>query len=329
MPDLLDDLRQLAGQAGEPVGLEGLAVARRRRERRRRATAAVVGLAVMAAASVFLLATFRESRAPKPADSPPTGWSTYTDPYGWTIDVPDGWQTNVFAKSSDTNPGAQFIGSNMSVQVGIEPAPSVSQAPDLKLPPGLTLPPSNDSAFPLNAGALLSNVEGGLGGQFNGDGQRFDVLVLSPSLPGPLPKTDVSILDHMIGSITFEPWTVGDVRNGWEAIATPTEDVSWITVRGGTYILFRTPDGYQLKGSISCGGKPPSKTSTTPDGFAVLDCPDGSTWETDAPGSSGGSGIATSSNDPPPEWPVVTAHDGTLIAFVIPGYFPPGTGGAS
>jgi hypothetical protein len=25
---------------------------------------------------------------------------------------------------------------------------------------------------------------------------------------------------------------------------------------------------------------------------------------------------------------VVTAHDGTLIAFVIPKYFPPGTGGA-
>jgi hypothetical protein len=92
-------------------------------------------------------------------------------------------------------------------------------------------------------------------------------------------------------------------------------------------MLFRTPDGVRLYGSITCGEQAPKNLATTADGFAVLDCPDGSTWQMNAAGESGGGGEAAS-NDPPPEWPVVTAHDGTLIAYVIPGYFPPGTGGS-
>jgi hypothetical protein len=110
-------------------------------------------------------------------------------------------------------------------------------------------------------------------------------------------------------------------------VATPAQDVSWITVRGDEYMLFRTSDGYRLYGSISCAGSPSLKTSATTDGFAVLDCPDGSTWKMNAVGESGGGGDA-SANDPPPEWPVLVAPDGTLTAYVIPGYFGPGTGGA-
>ena len=111
------------------------------------------------------------------------------------------------------------------------------------------------------------------------------------------------------------------------AIDTPTQDVSWITVRGGLYMLFRTADGYRLYGSITCAGRPTTNTSVSSDGFAVLECPDGSSWKMNAGGESGGGGQAAF-NDPPPEWPVVSAHDGTLIAYVIPGYFPPGTGGS-
>ena len=129
----------------------------------------------------------------------------------------------------------------------------------------------------------------------------------------------------MISSISFQPWSAGDVRHDWAAIPTPTEDVSWVTVRGGLYILFRTPDGYKLDGSISCADLHPSKTSTTPDGYAVLDCPDGSTWQIDAAGASGGGGEA-GLDDSPHQWPVVTAQDGTLIAWVLPGVFPEGTG---
>ena len=325
MRELREDLLRLSEQAGEPTSYQDLVSARRRRSRHRRAGGLVVGLLVFAGAGVFLVTTFRDHRGAAPGDPVPTAWTTYTDPYGWTIDVPEGWRTH--ATSEPSNRGARFDGANMSVQISIEPAVSESLPPGMTLPPGLTLPPSNDSQFPLQADQLLSNVEGGLGGRFFGDGQRFNLLVLSPSLPGRLPETDADILDHMVGSISFQPWRLGEVRNGWEAIATPTEDVSWVTVRGGTYMLFRTASGYRLYGAISCAGKPPSKTSATSDGFAVLGCPDGSTWQMDAEGASGGSCIA-SANDPPPEWLVVSAHDGTLIAFVIPGYFPSGTGGS-
>jgi hypothetical protein len=324
MPDLREDLQRLSEHVGEPGSFQELALTRRRRSRRRRAGGLVVGLVVFAAAAVFLVTTFRDQRGAAPGDAAPTAWTTYTDRYGWTIEVPEGWHTRPI---SAANEGAQFEGTNMSVQIGIQPAVAKSLPPGMTLPPGLTLPPSNDSQYPLHADQLLSNVEGGLGGYFLGDGLRFNVLVLSPSLPDPLPKTDADILDHMIGSISFQPWEPGEIRHGWEAIATPTQDVSWVTVRGGEYMLFRAASGYRLYGSISCAGKAPSTTSATPDGFAVVGCPDGSTWQMDAEGASGGGCIA-SANDPPPEWLVVTAHDDTLIAFVIPDYFPPGTGGA-
>jgi hypothetical protein len=290
------------------------------------------GLLALTAVPVAMVPTTLPPETTAPT-SPPLGltgapntgsmqWTTYTDPYGWTIDVPEGWATKVLSVEGAGTNGAQFIGENMSVQVSTQTADPGSP------PPGLTLQLVNDAQFPLNANDFLSNIEEGLGGTFHGDGLVFDVTVRSPYLPNPLPEPERSILMHMIGSITFQPWTVGDVRHDWVAIGTPTEDVSWIMLEGGLYMLFKTPDGYKLYGSISCGGKEPSKTSSSADGFAVLDCPDGSTWEMNATGESGGGGDAAG-NDPPPEWAVVTAHDGTLIAWVLPGVFPPGTGGAS
>lgn len=285
----------------------------------------VLGLTAVPITMVFPAAGTEDaspvSTGPSPTEAPPV-YKQYTDPYGWTVDVPDAWRTKVIDVGGPGTHGAQFIGDSMSIQISTQTAASGSP------PPGLTSPAHNDSTFPLNASDLLSDVEGGLGGHFYGDGLKFDFLVLSPPLPGPLSDSDQAILDHMISSISFEPWSTGDVRHDWTAIPTPATDVSWIQVRGGYYMLFRTADGYRLYGSISCAGKDPSKTSTTSDGSAVLDCPDGSTWQMDASGSSGGGGDAAT-NDPPPEWPVATAHDGTLIAWILPNTFSEGTGGSS
>jgi hypothetical protein len=187
----------------------------------------------------------------------------------------------------------------------------------------------DDSVFPLDAATLLSDDQPGLMGRFHGDGQEFTVSVMPQDLQGGLSPSDQDVVDRMIASISFDPWKVGDVRHDWVAIPTPTADISWLQIEGGWYMLFRTPDGDRLYGSISCAGAPPAKTGATSDGFAKLTCGDGSTWEMSADGASGGGGVASSSNDPPPEWPVVKAHDGTLIAFVLPGVFPEGTGGAS
>jgi len=176
MPELREEVVRLSEQGREPGTCQDLAMARRRRSRRRRAGALVVGFLVFAAAGVFLVATFRDQHGATPEDTLPTAWTTYTDPYGWTIDVPQGWRARVISEHEPR--GAEFQGSDMSVQISIHPAVTESLPPGMTLPPGLTLPPSNDSPFPLHADQLLSNVEGGLGGQFFGDGQRFDVLVL-------------------------------------------------------------------------------------------------------------------------------------------------------
>ena len=257
-----------------------------------------------------------------PAPSMPTiGWATHTDAYGWTIDVPKSWTTNDLATQGAGTQGAEFVSDTMSVRITTQTAPKNSP------PPGLSLPAKPDSSFPLDANALLRSKNGELAGQFRGDGLLFKVHVSSPAAPGQLSASDQAILERMIGSIAFQPWQVGDVRNDWVAIATPTDDVSWIHVEGGLYMLFRTADGYRLYGSISCAGADSTRTDVASDGSAKLTCSDGSTWEMSADGASGGSGDAAT-NDPPPEWPVTTAHDGTLIAWILPGYFPEGTGGS-
>ena len=321
MTDYHQLLEEDLTRVGDPIlGLEDLQRRHARRERGRRTRAIVVGLAVALAAGAFLATTFRGQLGTQPA-GPPISWTSHTDRYGWTIDVPKGWRTEPLSSPAE---GARFQGSDLSVQIAIGPPPSGWPA-KLPAPAGLTLPPSNDSAFPLSADQILSPVDGGLGGRFNGDGLQFDVVVQSSTLP--LSTDDGDIVDHMIGSIAFQPWTPGDVRHDWVAIEAPSEDVSWITLEGGDYMLFRTPDETKLYGPISCAKQPPKKLRTTSDGSAVLDCPDGSTWQMDAGGGSGGSGEAVW-NDPPPQWPIVTAHDGTMIAYVIPGYFPPGTGGS-
>ena len=292
------------------------------------------GLLGLTAVPVTMVSTSLPEKSTAPTSpplgltgSPDTGsvaFTTYTDPYGWTLDVPQDWSTEAIQTPGSGTQGARFVGENMSIQVSTQTAPPGSP------PPGLKLPTVDDARLPLQANELLTNVEGGLGGTFYGDGQEFTVTVESTYLPDPLPEPERSILMHMIGSIAFQPWTTGEVRNQWVAIETPTEDVSWITVEDGLYMLFKTADGYKIYGSISCDGKAPRRTSSTSDGFAVLDCPDGTSWEMNADGAGGGDGSGqASTNDPPPEWAVATAHDGTLIAWVLPGVFPEGTGGSS
>ncbi len=254
------------------------------------------------------LATPTTSDEPTGSPSTQTTWSTIDDVMGWTMSYPSSWTPAVFGEkdkvghavySGDTGPLSGVV-------VDVWTDPTVA----------LTPPFTDDSTFPLDPNVAIES------GTFRANGLVFHVDV---STDGTLTPEDDEIVHRIVSSITFKPWQVGDVRNDWVAISTPTDDVSWITVRGGLYMLFRTPDGYKLYGAISCVGKDPSKTSARSDGFAVLECPDGSTWEMNADGASGGSGDA-SRNDPPPEWPVVTAFDGSAIAYVIPGEYPPGTG---
>src|SRR5207244_1486694 len=180
---LTEDLRRV----GSPrLGFDDLERRRSRRGRNRRARAAIVGLAVTVAGGVLLASTFRDQFNPSPGGTGSLSWTSYSDPYGWTIEVPEDWRTRTMSAPGE---GAQFVGANLSIQITVGPPPA-RWLPHQTPPPGLMLPPVNDSPFPLNADELLAPVEGGLGGRFFGDGLRFDVLVQSPSLPGDPPPAD-------------------------------------------------------------------------------------------------------------------------------------------
>jgi hypothetical protein len=55
MPDVREELGRLAGEAGEPGGLDDLAATRRRRERRRRTTSLVGGITVLVVGSLIAI----------------------------------------------------------------------------------------------------------------------------------------------------------------------------------------------------------------------------------------------------------------------------------
>ena len=71
MSDLREELGRLADEVGEPVTFRELEVTRRRRERRRRVEGLLVGLAIAAAAAIFLSTTLtdRTDVGPSPGHS--------------------------------------------------------------------------------------------------------------------------------------------------------------------------------------------------------------------------------------------------------------------
>jgi len=76
MPDVREELGRLAGEAGEPGGLDALAATRRRRERRRRTTSFIGGLAVLLIGAVVVVQLARDGAAPVPGDSSPPAVGT-------------------------------------------------------------------------------------------------------------------------------------------------------------------------------------------------------------------------------------------------------------
>ena len=152
--------------------------------------------------AVPIVAVFSETGAvptttPTPTETAsdlPLTWSTYTDPLGWTVDVPPGWTTQHYAGA-----GAGFSGDGLSVSVtrgGVN---------------------ADDSSFPLDPDGFFIQGEGGLIGSLNGDGQPYKFVVTEEGTT--LTKLDAlqkPLIDRMIRSISFQPWSVGEERNGYD-----------------------------------------------------------------------------------------------------------------
>jgi hypothetical protein len=170
----------------------------------------------------------------------PLEWITYTDPLGWTIDVPSSWSVEPFeatdARTLTSRSGARFFTGTLDVGGG--PATGevlVTVSHDQGPPSPMT---ADDSAFPLSADDLERN-EGGRQLSFRGDGLPFILDVRGGTTETlELSGQQEQIVRRMIDSIRFEPWQPGDPRNGWTSLGPlplANATITWIQLEGGDW----------------------------------------------------------------------------------------------
>jgi hypothetical protein len=210
--------------------------------------------------AVPIVAVFPQSAAPAPT-ADPTGepaWSNYSDPLGWTVDVPPGWTTETWADA-----GAGFTGDGITVQI----TRGGEQRRD-------------DSSFPLDPDGFLSEGEGALIGSFHGDALPFKFVVMGDGMSPPvLTQQQQLIVDRMIESVRFERWKIGETRNGYSAIGHvhASSSAEWFyAVTGDGENAFSTyVDGERMVyGPVySCPG---ARYEVREYGVAAMRCADGS-----------------------------------------------------
>jgi hypothetical protein len=167
-------------------------------------------------------------------------------------------------------------------------------------------PPQDDSSLPLTF-KQLAPVDGGFHIDFRAAGQPF---ILSVRLGhGGWTSDRYAALEQMVSSIRFQPWDVGESRNGWMALEEQRSDVQVEAFGDVEVIVMKTPTGYVMLGPVTCddGGGP--STSWTPSAT----CPDDSaqaSWDE----------RGRPMPDNAPGWdhqldvhPVIRAWDGTLL----------------
>jgi hypothetical protein len=261
----------------------------------------------------------------------PTAWTTYTDPLGWTIDVPRDWVTEPINTSVGhvSYAGATFGSSTPEVDAGNSASPTLGPGALGAAPGEVTLilyhleggpGPSflDDSRFPL-ALADAQQVEGGYQLDFRANGLTF---YLSIRVGGDGPTADQSaIVQRMVSAIAFRPWTPGESRNGFTALnpsaAVQSEwkqaGLDWQVLGKDVYVFMQDGGNGELLGPMpDCGQGEKESASINPRG-PVLQCPDGTNagWTID------GQPFATKPagfQQPVPVNQVIRAWDGTLLS---------------
>jgi len=262
-------------------------------------------LAFAAVPASFLFPSPQDSGAPTSPTGSVLGWTTHTDPLGWTMDVPTSWTTQ-----QEANQRIRFVGDGLAVEF---------------TPLGASK--TDDSSFPLDPSHFLSQGEGGLVGGFRGDGSEYLFAVFKDdggflSLDA-LTDAQSAIIDQMIASITFPPSKLGEGQNGWTAIAPLLQSAS------AEWVLDKLTDRYYLasltnKGARVVFGPAPGcqggggSYEVRETGVAGVSCPDGTGGDWDfmtgapQPGSSAGFDAALISHDAVRSW------DGWLLAQLGP-----------
>ncbi len=238
-----------------------------------------------------------EGVTPPPSVFPsptPVAWST-REALGFSIDLPSDW--DIWSFQGPLN--------------GFRAGPDQQGTPYIEIFVDETAPAEDDSAFPLVVTTLES--DDGTESLFRGDGRLFRLRFdLTNPIDGSTRPDEFETVAKIVASIRFEPWTVGETRNGWTAIDRPREDQSyWAGVGGNQVIAAWTGDGFVIVDAVDTCGE--GQNMTVVDGWPVLECPDGTTVSYDVDGSA--------FPDNPPEYrasvdvyPAISAYDGHLLA---------------
>jgi hypothetical protein len=275
-----------------------------------RSDVGIIGFAAVPVSFDFPL-TGASSGPPSGSSSTEIGWTTYTDPLGWTLDVPATWKAQ-----EETNPRVRFLGDGLAVEI------SPFSASD-----------TDDSSFPLDPTTFLTQGEGGLVGNFQGDGSPYGFVVFKED-GGFISQDELSdgqsaILDRMIASIAFPSSKLGEGQNGWTAIAPMLRSASaeWIIdkLTGDHYLASLTNNGARVLfgPAPACNGVSGSY-EVRETGAAGVVCPDGTGGDWDfttgqpKPGSSAGFDVALIAHDAVRSW------DGWLLARLGPTPSPTG-----
>jgi hypothetical protein len=228
--------------------------------------------------------------AVSPSAVAPVTWSSYSDPMGFTIDLPSDW--------GKTSIQDELV---MSAPSG-EPYVQINRV-DAR--------PRDDSSFPLDYSSMASDPQA----HFYSGGQTFIIQWLTGSAAPPT-AADTADFKRITESISFPPWTPGDVRNGWTSVGKvlPSASAEWITFGGDHYVASYGPPRALLGPGPAC---PSATYEIRETGVAVATCGNGDSGSWDYTTGASGFPGATFRNDLATH-PAVLSWDGQLLVL-LPG----------
>ena len=158
--------------------------------------------------------TVAGTEQPSSPTAQPGTWTTFDGGLGFTMELPADWGTTAITDEIVVN----APGGDPYIQIN-----RVDEAP------------RDDSSFPLD----FADYEGVHQPHFYGDGQTF-IIQWFTGTADPLTPEQSAVVERIVESIRFEPWTVGDTRNSFTAIgkALRSATAEWITYRGENYLSY-------------------------------------------------------------------------------------------
>jgi hypothetical protein len=254
-------------------------------------TAGVLGFAAVPVSFVFQSQDAgspppSSSLSPSPIGAPAHG---YTDPLGWTIDVPDGWSAHpIEMGTADESWRGAWFGTGQPADVVPDPNRMTPRPGDVMLILDRhehvgSSSPGDDSSLPLTFKQLAS-VDGGYRLDFRADGQPFTLSVRADS--DGLTDQQRATVESIVASIHFQPWEPGEARDGWTAVGRvlPSASAQWVMFESEHWYATYDSEGRRLfvgpAPNCSTGGSYEVRET----GVVGITCPDGTGGEWDLQG---------------------------------------------